>query len=98
MRQLRITLSASKDLQAISDYFLRQSIGAGDRFVQIFGQKCKYLARFPYIGKSYDHLRPNLRGLSVMGYLLFYLVNDDSAEIIRVISGYRNLEDIFSEQ
>jgi toxin ParE1/3/4 len=98
MRQLRITLAASKDLQAISDYFLAQSIGAGDRFVQLFGQKCKYLARFPYIGKSYDHLRPNLRGLSVMGYIIFYLVNDDSIEIIRVISGYQNLENIFSEQ
>ncbi len=32
MRQLRITLSASKDLQEISDYFLGQSIEAGDRW------------------------------------------------------------------
>jgi toxin ParE1/3/4 len=97
MRQLRITLSASKDLQAISDYFLGQSIEAGDRFVKTFGQKCKYLAQFPYIGKSYDYLRPNLRGLSVMGHVVFYQVSDDSIEIVRVVSGYRNLEDMFSK-
>ena len=97
MRQLRITLAASKDLQAISDYFLAQSLQAGDRFVKTFGQKCQYLAQFPHMGKSYDYLRPNLRGLAVMGYIVFYQVTDDRIEIIRVISGYRSLKDIFSE-
>ncbi|WP_255447832.1 type II toxin-antitoxin system RelE/ParE family toxin [Picosynechococcus sp. PCC 11901] len=50
-----------------------------------FGQKCQYLARFPYIGKSYDYLRPNLRGLLVMGYVVFYQVSDDSIKIVRVL-------------
>lgn len=98
MRKLRITVSASKDLEAISDYFLGQSIDAGDRFVKLFAQKCSYLARFPFIGKSYGYLRPNLRGLSFMGYIVLYQVSDNSIEIVRVVSGYRNLEKLFSEE
>ena len=43
MRKLQITVSASKDLEAITDYFLAQSVDAGDRFVKMFGQKCSYL-------------------------------------------------------
>ncbi len=33
-----------------------------------------------------------------MGYVVFYQVSDDSIKIVRVVSGYRNLENIFSEE
>lgn len=63
MKSLRITRPASQDLDEISDYFLAQSLDAGDRFVESFNQKCTQLARYPYIGKSYTYFRPGLRGL-----------------------------------
>jgi toxin ParE1/3/4 len=47
MKTLRITTAATQDLNEISDYFLAQSIDAGDLFVTSFGQKCLYLARYP---------------------------------------------------
>ncbi|GAB4206833.1 MAG: type II toxin-antitoxin system RelE/ParE family toxin [Coleofasciculaceae cyanobacterium] len=97
MRTLRITTPANQDLDAISEYFLEQSIDAGDRFVETFNQKCKHLARYPYIGKSYAHLRPGLRGLLLMDYIIFYRVVGDDVEILRVVSGYRNLQDVFPE-
>jgi toxin ParE1/3/4 len=97
MKTLRITLPASQDLDAISEYFLERSIDAGDCFVETFNQKCTYLARYPYIGKSYAHLRPGLRGLLLMGYIIFYRVVGDDVEILRVVSGYRDLRDVFSE-
>jgi toxin ParE1/3/4 len=50
-----------------------------------------------YIGKSYTYLQPDLRGLLLMGYIIFYRVIDDHLEILRVVSGYRNLQDVFSE-
>ncbi|WP_448600530.1 type II toxin-antitoxin system RelE/ParE family toxin [Thermoleptolyngbya sp.] len=49
------------------------------------------------IGKSYAHLRPGLRGLGLMRYVIFYRVINDNIEILRVISGYRNLQEILSE-
>ncbi|OCQ90721.1 plasmid stabilization protein [Oscillatoriales cyanobacterium USR001] len=95
MRALRITAPACQDLEEISEYFLLISVDAGDRFVQTFTQKCQHLARFPYIGKSYAQLRPGLRGLLLMGYIVFYQVVEDDIEILRVVSGYRNLQGIF---
>jgi len=97
MKNLRITISASQDLDEITDYFLAQSIEAGDRFVAAFNQRCIQLARYPYIGKSYAHLRPGLRGLGLMHYIIFYRVINDDIELLRVISGYRNLQEILSE-
>ena len=33
-----------------------------------------------------------------MGYIIFYQVIEDGIEILRVISGYRNLSDLFQEK
>jgi toxin ParE1/3/4 len=52
MKRLVITIDASRDLSEISDYFIEQSIDAGDRFVEGFGKKCQHLAEFPYLGRS----------------------------------------------
>ena len=97
MKNLRITIAASQDLDKISDHFLAQSIDAGDRFVTVFNQKCTHLARYPYIGKSYAHIRTGLRGLLLMNYIIFYRVIGDDVEILRVVNGYRNLQDVFPE-
>ena len=97
MRTLRITTTASQDLNEISDYFLMQSIEAGDRFVTSFSQKCLLLARYPHIGKSYGQLKEGLRGLSLMNYIIFYRTIGNDVEILRVVSGYRNFQDIFQE-
>ena len=98
MRQLLITLPASRDLNRISDYFLESSVDAGDRFLEKFTQTCNKLARFPYIGKSYAGLKPGLRGLLVMNYIIFYRVMRNNIEILRVINGYQDLQVIFSKQ
>ncbi|NJL67225.1 MAG: type II toxin-antitoxin system RelE/ParE family toxin [Microcoleus sp. SM1_3_4] len=95
MNRLLITIEASRDLSEISDYFLAQSVDAGDRFVEAFGKKCLYLAEYPYLGRSYAQLAPNLRGIPLMGYIIFYQIVGDGIEILRVVSGYRNLQDVF---
>ena len=97
MRALRITVPASRDLEEISDYFLKKSVDAGERFVQTFSQKCQHIARFPFIGKPYAQVRPGLRGLVIMGYIVFYSVSDKEVNILRVVSGYRDLQSVFSE-
>lgn len=97
MRRLQITVTACQDLDVISGYFLEKSLSAGDRFVKSFNQKCRQLAQFPYIGKSYDDIKPGLRGLSLMGHIIFYRVTEDTIEILRVVSGYRNLGNVMSD-
>jgi toxin ParE1/3/4 len=67
----RISRSASRDLNAIADYFLERNVNAGERFLQEFNRKCQYLTQFPDIGKSDDHLLSGARGLPLDGYIIF---------------------------
>jgi toxin ParE1/3/4 len=95
MKRLVITIEASRDLSAISDYFLEQSVDAGDRFVEGFGKKCQHLEKFPYLGRSYSEFASGLRGLPFMGYIIFYQIVEDGIEILRIINGSRNLKNVF---
>ena len=97
MSRYFISPSASRDLNAIADYFLTRNVDAGERLFHEFNKKCQYLAQFPNLGKSYSYLRPDLRGLSLDGYIIFYRVVEDGLEIVRVVSGRQDLESLFSE-
>jgi toxin ParE1/3/4 len=47
------------------------------------------------MGRQYEDLHPGLRGLPLDGYIIFYQIMDDGIEIVRVISGKRNLKSLF---
>ncbi len=86
-----INILACQDLNQIADYLATYSLEAGDRFFSAFDYKCKQLVVFPNSGKNYDAIRPKLRGVNLDSYIIFYRVLDDGIEILRVISGRRNL-------
>ncbi|PZD74408.1 Toxin ParE1 [Acaryochloris thomasi RCC1774] len=97
MNNCFLSRQASQDLDAISDYFLARNIEAGERICLEFTQKCEKLMRFPKLGRSYDAIRSGMRGLPLEGYIIFYQVVDDGVEILRVLGGRQNLEEIFSD-
>jgi toxin ParE1/3/4 len=68
MSSYLISLSASRDLNAIAEYFLTRNVDAGEKLFQEFVKKCQYIAQFPNLGKSYSYLRPFMRGLPLDGY------------------------------
>jgi toxin ParE1/3/4 len=92
-----IAPEASRDLDEISNYYAIHNIEAGEKLIGQIENKCKYLVSFPNIGRSYRTIRPYLRGLSCLGYIIFYRVSDDYVEILRVVNGNRDLELLFSE-
>jgi toxin ParE1/3/4 len=95
MSRYIINAQATQDLNEIADYFAEMSIDAGERFFQEFDRKCRQLVAFPNSGKSYAEIRPDLRGLSLSGYIIFYKLLEDGIEILRVVSGRRNLRSLF---
>jgi toxin ParE1/3/4 len=97
MSRYLINVVASRDLNEIADYFANNNLEAGEEFFQAFNRKCQQLVAFPNSGKSYANIRADLRGLSVAGYIVFYRLLDDKIEILRVVSGRRNLQDLFRE-
>jgi toxin ParE1/3/4 len=97
MSRYVINILASRDLNEIADYFAENSLEAGEQFFRAFNRKCQQLVTFPNSGKSYAAIRPDLRGLSLESYVIFYRILDDGVEILRVVSGRRNFPSLFEE-
>lgn len=96
-RRCIISPTASKDLVKILDYFLEKNIEAGDKFTVKFEQKCRNIANFPMMGRSYPEFSIKLRGIPLDSYVIFYAVTDFSIEIVRVVSGYQDLRSLFPD-
>jgi toxin ParE1/3/4 len=88
---------ANADLHEICTYLeLRNKKFASQLFDSI-RKKCKLVTDFPEMGRSYEELIPGLRGFVVGNYIIFYMVVGDSAQIPRIVNGYRDLEKIFDQ-
>lgn len=98
MSQNYISAQALQDIDEIFDYFTTTSVEAGEKFKIEFQKKCQYLTQFPNIGRSYSEIKPNLRGISIMGYIIFYQVIEGGVEIVRLVSAYRDLQSIFDDK
>lgn len=94
--QYVISLPASRDLQAIADYFAEVNVAAGQRFLDEFDRRCQQIVSFPNSGRSYSELRANLRGLPLEGYIILYQVITDQVDIVRVVHGKRDLRSLFT--
>ena len=60
MKRHIISQPAIKDLEEIIDYFSSRNIEAGERFINDFEKKCKYLTNFLNMGRSYDDIKPSI--------------------------------------
>ncbi len=87
--------TAIRDLDEICNYIAVQNSKAASQLFDLIRQKCKLVANFPNMGKSYSRLESNLRGFVVEDYIIFYDPTPDGINIARVVSGYRDLEDLF---
>jgi len=91
----RLTIPAQQDLNDISQFIANRNIDAAIRLVDKITQKFETLAKFPNLGKSRAELFPGLRSFPLEDYLIFYRLIDGGIEIVRVVSGYRDVEALF---
>jgi toxin ParE1/3/4 len=87
--------TAIQYLDKICEYITIENIRAASQLFDKIRQKCKLVVGFPNMRKTYPKLNPNLRGFVVEDYIVFYYPNSDGINIARVISGYRDLDDMF---
>ncbi len=98
-RICRFTVLASRDLESILDYLAKKSsISSAESFLEKFNQKCQNLANFPSLGRSRDELFLGIRSLPIDQYLIFYRLQEDEIEIVRIVSGYQDLDALFEEE
>jgi toxin ParE1/3/4 len=97
MKELTLVISdqAQEDLLDIWLYIANDSPLAADRFLDFLYEKCVSLCASPKLGRLRDELLPGLRSLPVKRYTIFYRVSRDTIEIVRVLSGYRDVERVF---
>ena len=87
---------AIHDLTEINDYLFANDQVAADAFLDEISQKFERLAQYFKMGRRRDELLPSLRSFPFQVYLIFYWEIESGVEIARIISGYRDLEVLFS--
>ena len=95
MPQIRKRPQAEADLEDIWWQIAQENPDAADRLLDSIDERCTTLAHFPSLGTSRDALLPNLRSLPVGNYLVFYLPVADGIEVVRVLSGMRDIDALF---
>jgi toxin ParE1/3/4 len=88
---------AIQDLDEICTFVSENNVKAASKLFDSIRQKCRLVADFPNMGKSYVWIAPNLRSFSIDDYIVFYYPRLDGIDIIRVISGKRDLKTIFED-
>ena len=89
-----------KDLIELATYIANGNLDVSDNFLLTAERTFVNLGNFPMLGKSCRFKHPdlaNIRQKAIKGfenYLIFYQLIEDGVEIIRVIHGSRDIENI----
>lgn len=95
MAQLRIRPRATADLIEIWSYIADDSEAHADGFIDKIYDTMELLARQPGLGRHRDELAPGIQSFAVGRYIVFYRVVTGAIEIVRVLHGARDIENIF---
>jgi toxin ParE1/3/4 len=96
-RPLTWSPEALSDLSEIWDYYVKVAgPHTADGIVRRIGEVCALLEEHPFAGRPRNEVRPGLRSMAASPHVVFYRVNDDVAEIVRVLDGRRDLDEIFA--
>jgi toxin ParE1/3/4 len=97
-RRYVITTPANHDLEdilsSIADF---AGLDQSDRFLTRFTEKLKNIVAFPNLGKPRLEWGENYRSIVLNDYLILYRSTDDLVEILRIVSGRRDLDELFKD-
>jgi toxin ParE1/3/4 len=89
------------DVEDIVRRLRRRDPGVADRFVEEFKSTVELLSGMPHLGRPRPDLgAPGMRSWRVgsfRNFLLFYEVLPDRLQLLRVLHGYRDLQEIFKQ-
>jgi toxin ParE1/3/4 len=104
MRRLIIRPSVVEGLEGIPDYLAARNLDAAERFLDACRLEFSRLADMPGMGRIREFEHPKAAGIrsrpisGFKSYLVFYRPIEDSAEILHVIHGARDIDAIFGSQ
>ena len=86
------TPRAKLDLIEIWEFIAEDSESAADRLLDRLDQVLAMLRDNPLAGRARPELAPEIRSHPVGNYVLFYRPIPDCIELVRVLSGYRDIQ------
>lgn len=103
MRQLTLRPKAQADIEAIIDYLLVERPPSAKGFVNILQNTFDLLAENPKIGATRQYSQKALSGMRMFpikqfsAYLIFYLHDDQTLDVVRVLHGSKEISALFNE-
>jgi toxin ParE1/3/4 len=98
MYRLRYLEQVKDDLIQIKRYLARES-GSNEvalQFTARLRQQCQQLAKLPgTIGRARPELAEGIRSLPYGNYVILFRYNGDLLEIVSIIEGHRDIEELF---
>jgi toxin ParE1/3/4 len=96
MRRFHLSELAESDLADIRRYIERDKPAAAERQIAKFFQMFRTLAKNADLGERRPDYGPGIRTFSVGTYVIAYRPYAEGVEIVRVVSGYRDLDAMFA--
>lgn len=103
MVEIRKRPQVIRDLIDIATYIANTNLDLSDRFLQAAEETFQQLGQMPEMGKRCQFYHPELQNIRQIGvkefrkYIIFYILSERAVEIIRVIHGARDLENLLTE-
>jgi toxin ParE1/3/4 len=89
---------ALADIDRLWSYYAEAAgRGTADRILREIAKAVAVIDDFPLAGRARDEIRFGLRSLATASHAVFYRLKGDRPEIVRVLDGRRDIEDIFSD-
>ena len=96
-RKFEFSTDALTDLEEIWLHISDDSEEHADKVLRQITDKFERILEFPQMGKERNDLLLGLRSFPVGKYIIFYQETDFGLEIVRIIHGSRNIEQVFDE-
>ena len=100
MYELRYLAQAKTDLIRIKRYIARES-GSNEvalRYTNKLRQQCRKLAELPgTMGRARPELMAGVRSFPHDNYIILFRYDDSLIEIISIIEGHRDIEELFKQ-
>ena len=88
---------AELDLLNIWNYIADDSLDRADDFLDRIESKLMTLAQNSGLGRKRSELLPDLRSFPIDNYVVFYQQIDGGIDVIRLLHGSRDIEEVFKE-
>jgi toxin ParE1/3/4 len=89
---------ARDDIDRLWDYYAQIAGRAtADKVIREIAKIVKAIDDFPSAGRARDEIRAGLRSLAATPQVVFYRLNNHRPEIVRVLDGRQDIEEIFSD-